>query len=1195
MRSRSLGSKVFTAVGWGVVTILLLLNGALGTITERRQCTFFVREGFVPRPGTLRDGRSPESAFDSVGEAALLLDNPGEAVCVGPGEYLEGNLAPPLDGVSGRAIVFFADRDGNLTGDEPGPVILRPPRLPNIEDIPTVGFLLLGRREVVIEGFEISGFVDAGIQVRSAVSGPANSSDIVVREVVTTRNGGAGIEISGEGDILVEGCTAIDNEGSGISLIGCVKVSESGRCRATPSDPVRPIVRGNTLAGNLAHGVFVRDAIDGIVIDNRIVSNGVGLGAGVTLRATERFQLVNNLIYDSFESGIAVGTFALGSPGTTIIGNTIYANEGWGIEIGSAGGDSGDATIADNIILDNSNGSIAVTKGSTCGYVSGFNLVQSPFGPDTPVNVFEILVDDSVGIFSDAAGRDGTLGGVRIAGRFVDRSGDDDFSLIQSPSDPAIDAGHVSVEDLNWGGVTSPSGTADSDTVDLGYHAGFPADLPPPLSVPEIRMSLYVRSNGSNAGDGRKPESAMASIGTAARSAKAGVRVVVGAGLYIESGIGPPQFGGKATFIADPLGTETGDDPGLVVVDPSRVSIPGDLREGFRLVSACKAIIDGFHVWNANDSGIQVRDGSDGSVIRNNIVFTSDGGIDVRDSLSVTVVNNLVYDNTTGGITINLSSSGADVSNNTLYANLGGNGISILSPRARVEFNIIVGNSGNGINLRPEAESGYFARYNLLRDNGEGNWGGAAERGVGSLSEVAPLFLNPSGEDGVIGGGSVSSGVEYFRDDQFQLKQVQAGQEEDSVAVDYAPITAAQASLSSRTTRSDLGADRDALDLGFHYLTPPPEVLYVDPLLGDDSFSGLLPNRPLRTIKEAFDRSEEGSRIQLVAATYFESDLRPPLGVSIVGPGEGLARIDADGADIAFDLRQPDVRLLGLEIVGATSAAVRIRADNVVVGNSWLHSNPDNGKGVLLLSGAGTLLFNNAIYRNGSTGVIVGGRTTTVLRATIAHNTIFANGVFGAAIGIDSDVRRVALFNNVVSGHEAKGISVGMGVVPTFEMGNNCNDDGYAGVVAGPTDVTVDPMLLAPEDATPDFRLAQKSSGQGETSRCVDAGKGSAAALGIHRSTTRSDNRVDEGVADVGYHYMLDELDVEAILSELGPEGLASDCDGDDRVSINELVLAVSIALEVRALEECPVADPNGDGRVSVAELIKAVRSALSG
>lgn len=1091
--------------------------------------------------------------------------------------------------------MFFADRGGDLTGDEPGPVVLTPPRLPNIEEIPTVGFLLLGRREVVIEGFEVSGFVDAGVQVRSAVTGRANSSDIVVREVVASRNGGAGIEISGEGDVLVEGCTAIDNEGSGISLIGCVEVSDEGRCRGAPSDPIRPIVRGNTLAGNLAHGVFVRNAKDGTVIDNRIISNGVGLGAGVALRTAERFSLVNNLIYDSFESGIAIGTFALGSPGTTIVGNTIYANGGWGIEIGSADGDSGDATVADNIILENENGSIAITKESACGYVSGFNLVQSPFGPDTPVNGFEIVVADSLGIFSDPAGRDGTLGGFRIAGRFVDRSDDDDFSLIQSPSNPALDAGHVSVEELNWGGSTSPSGSADSDTVDLGYHAGFPADLPPPLTVPEVRMPLYVRSNGSDARNGRQPDSAMASIGAAARLAKAGVRVVVGPGLYIESGIGPPQFGGNATFFADPLGTETGDDPGLVVLDPSRVSIPGDLREGFRLVAACKAVIDGFHVWNANDSGIQVRAGSDGSVVRNNVVFTSDGGIDVRDSASVTIVNNLVYDNTTGGITINVSSSGAEVSNNTLYANLGGNGISIRSTRARVEFNIIVGNSGNGINLRPEADSGYFARYNLLKDNGEGNWGGAAERGVGSLSGVAPLFLNPSGEDGVIGGGSVSSGVEYFRDDQFQLKQLQAGQEQDSVAVNYAPITAAQASLSSRTTRSDLGADRDALDLGFHYVTPPPEVLYVDPVLGDDSFSGLLPGRPLQTIEEAFDRSEVGSRIQLVDATYFESNLRPPLGVSIVGPEEGLARIDAGGAGIAFDLRQPDVRLLDLEIIGATSAAVRIRADNAVVGNSWLHSNPDNGKGILLLSGAGALLFNNAIYRNGSTGIIVGGRTTTVRRATIAHNTIFANGVFGASIGIDADVRRVALFNNVVSGHEAKGISVGTGVVPTLEMGHNCNDDGFAGADAGPTDVTADPMLLAPEDAIPDFRLAQESSGQAGTSRCVDAGKGSAAVLGIHRSTTRSDNGIDEGAADVGYHYNLDGLDVEAILSELGPEGLASDCDGDDRVSINELVLAVSIALEVRALDECPAADPNGDGRVSVAELVQAVRSALDG
>lgn len=56
---------------------------------------------------------------------------------------------------------------------------------------------------------------------------------------------------------------------------------------------------------------------------------------------------------------------------------------------------------------------------------------------------------------------------------------------------------------------------------------------------------------------------------------------------------------------------------------------------------------------------------------------------------------------------------------------------------------------------------------------------------------------------------------------------------------------------------------------------------------------------------------------------------------------------------------------------------------------------------------------------------------------------------------------------------------------------------------------------------------------------------------------------------------------------------LAGDCDGDGRVSVNELVIAVNISLGLAPLARCPAVDDNGDGRVSVAELVLAVRAAV--
>jgi hypothetical protein len=55
------------------------------------------------------------------------------------------------------------------------------------------------------------------------------------------------------------------------------------------------------------------------------------------------------------------------------------------------------------------------------------------------------------------------------------------------------------------------------------------------------------------------------------------------------------------------------------------------------------------------------------------------------------------------------------------------------------------------------------------------------------------------------------------------------------------------------------------------------------------------------------------------------------------------------------------------------------------------------------------------------------------------------------------------------------------------------------------------------------------------------------------------------------------------------------DCDGNDQVSVDELITGVNVALGSEPLGACPVFDTNRDGLVTVAELITAVNNALSG
>lgn len=66
-------------------------------------------------------------------------------------------------------------------------------------------------------------------------------------------------------------------------------------------------------------------------------------------------------------------------------------------------------------------------------------------------------------------------------------------------------------------------------------------------------------------------------------------------------------------------------------------------------------------------------------------------------------------------------------------------------------------------------------------------------------------------------------------------------------------------------------------------------------------------------------------------------------------------------------------------------------------------------------------------------------------------------------------------------------------------------------------------------------------------------------------------------------------------LGTAGAQPCPGDCNGDGRVTVDELVVAVRIALGSESPGACPAADRNGDGQVSIEDLIAATLMALSG
>lgn len=59
--------------------------------------------------------------------------------------------------------------------------------------------------------------------------------------------------------------------------------------------------------------------------------------------------------------------------------------------------------------------------------------------------------------------------------------------------------------------------------------------------------------------------------------------------------------------------------------------------------------------------------------------------------------------------------------------------------------------------------------------------------------------------------------------------------------------------------------------------------------------------------------------------------------------------------------------------------------------------------------------------------------------------------------------------------------------------------------------------------------------------------------------------------------------------------GCVGDCNQNDRVTVDELVTGVNIALDALTVDECPALDPGGDNSVTVDELVTAINRALAG
>lgn len=219
------------------------------------------------------DGETPETAFRNISHPTSRVMKPGDTVVVGPGVY---RAQPPPDGPSGTSVDFtnlegtaaaplrlIADPTGEMTGDDPGDVVI------DANDRP-VGIRISRSPYVTIDGFVIreAKGTDASVGILARIK----STNVTIRNCVIRGNVN-GIRVQDSDDAVIVNNLIADNETAGLFI-----ANGSKRAR----------VLNNTIANNGTRGIRVGgdanaegEGSTGAVVRNNIIQNNSNVNVRV--------------------------------------------------------------------------------------------------------------------------------------------------------------------------------------------------------------------------------------------------------------------------------------------------------------------------------------------------------------------------------------------------------------------------------------------------------------------------------------------------------------------------------------------------------------------------------------------------------------------------------------------------------------------------------------------------------------------------------------------------------------------------------------------------------------------------------------------------------------------------------------------------------------------------------------------------
>lgn len=653
------------------------------------------------------NGLTPATAFATIRRAADSILNPGDRVVVGPGTYAEGDLRPANNGIVNRPVVFFADTSGAETTDAPGAVVIAP------GSTAMTGFVLLGKRGVTIDGFQIRGASDSCLQVRPSADGAIASRDIVIRNVRATGCAKRGIDIVAAGSVTVEDCHASGNI-TGISITGHGGVGSSAALGRPELD-----VHDNEVVTNSGEGIYL-ERVSGTVRNNAAFDNGF---AGIQLRTSDGVSLVENDVRRNGAGGIVVGRrLSENAVGDVVVeGNRIEDNFGPALEVNASG-----ESLAANNTVPAAMASAIVVRGIGTGTatIRDNRLPAAALDAIFVENVADALIE------RNDIGNSGE-NGIQVRASVSATIRDND--VVQTGSNGI---------DVEGDGLVTIENNA---VVTTGVESTSPA-----IAIESALGSAMVTVVGNDI-------SVASSHGVSVAGAVAGsvssnrIESVGGQGILVENSTGisirDNDVGGVAFSAIRARGSADLDASGNVVVNPA--------DGGINLEADGVVVLRGNQVSGCGDSGLAIVSATLGSsaLVADNMVSDSVvHGVFASGAGSVTVIGNRISGSGQTGVNVLGASSSEIADNEVRFSVQEAVRITGRGPAAVVR-NRIEDNLGSAILLEADAGSAFelaIEDNELLRQvHGifvRGCAGGSVERnGISSSSFDGILLRNCSG------------------------------------------------------------------------------------------------------------------------------------------------------------------------------------------------------------------------------------------------------------------------------------------------------------------------------------------------------------------------------------------------------------------------------------------------------------------